>query len=47
VIRGIAVALPYIPAVTPVATKLSVEFALFPVPPVTVICPEVPEILCM
>ena len=46
VILGIAVALPYIPAVTPVATKFNTAFALLPVPPVTVICPDVPAILC-
>ena len=30
------------PAVTPVATKFNVAFELFPVPPVTLICPDVP-----
>ena len=39
--------LPYTPAVTPVATKFNTAFALLPVPPVTVICPDVPAILFM
>ena len=45
VIRGACVVFPYTPAVTPVATKFNVAFALLPVPPVTVICPDVPAIL--
>ena len=45
VIRGACVVLPYTPAVTPVATKFKTAFALLPVPPVTVICPDVPAML--
>jgi hypothetical protein len=45
VIRGTCVALPYVLALTPVATRLITAFDLLPVPPVTLICPVVPKTL--